>query len=61
MSAIDMTAEQFRKTLDVNVVGTFLTARQWLRGLRFWQTEHGLDPLLGNVSLIIVGSESGHW
>lgn len=59
--AIDMTAEQFRKTLDVNVVGTFLTARQWLRGLRFWQTEHGLDPLLENVSLIIVGSESGHW
>ena len=60
-SAADMSLEQFRRTVDVNVVGTFATARQWLRGLRFWREEHGLEPLLGNVSLIIVGSESGHW
>jgi NAD(P)-dependent dehydrogenase (short-subunit alcohol dehydrogenase family) len=60
-SATDMSLEQFRRTMDVNVVGTFATARQWLRGLRFWKEEHGLEPLLTNVSLIIVGSESGHW
>jgi hypothetical protein len=60
-SAADMPLEQFRRTIDVNVVGTFATARQWLRGLKFWAKEHGLSPLLPNVSLIIVGSESGHW
>jgi NAD(P)-dependent dehydrogenase (short-subunit alcohol dehydrogenase family) len=60
-SAADMPLEQFRRTIDVNVVGTFATARQWLRGLKFWAKEHGLTPLLPNVSLIIVGSESGHW
>ena len=60
-SAADMSLEQFRRTIDVNVVGTFATSRQWLRGLKFWSKEHGLTPLLPNVSLIIVGSESGHW
>ena len=60
-SAADMSLEQFRRTMDVNVVGTFATARQWMRGLKFWERERGLDPLLRNVSLILVGSESGHW
>jgi NAD(P)-dependent dehydrogenase (short-subunit alcohol dehydrogenase family) len=59
-SATDMSIEQFRRTLDVNVIGTFAVAREWLRGLR----QHKLNvdaPQLHNVSLIMIGSESGHW
>jgi NAD(P)-dependent dehydrogenase (short-subunit alcohol dehydrogenase family) len=59
-SAADMSLDQFRRTLDVNVVGTFAVSRQWLRGLRQYKEEGRQDPLK-NVSLIIVGSESGHW
>ena len=58
-SLADMSVEQFRRTIDVNVTGTFLTARQWLRGLKFSKENH--RESLRNVSLIIVGSESGHW
>lgn len=92
-----MSAEQFRRTLDVNVTGTFLTAREWLRGIKAhilesWrgegqgeaQGDEGQEQRmpaqqedvvqraemaderpdvnaigLGNVNLIIVGSESG--
>lgn len=58
----DMTAEQWRKTFQVNVEGTFLTAREWLRGVK----KHILESNVSrdgkeerNLSLIIVGSESG--
>jgi len=57
-SIADMSVDQFRKTLDVNVTGTFLTAREWVRGLR---TAKSSGIHLKNVNLIIVGSESGHW
>src|SRR4051794_9514634 len=61
-SLIDMGVDQWRRTHRINVEGTFLTARTWLRQLR----EHsaGLkegDDKMKNVSLIIVGSESGHF
>lgn len=55
-----MEVEQWRRTHKINVEGTFLTARAWLRQLR----EHAKidkDRELKNVSLIIVGSESGHF
>jgi NAD(P)-dependent dehydrogenase (short-subunit alcohol dehydrogenase family) len=55
-----MEVEQWRRTQQVNVEGTFLTARTWLRQLRdFSQT--GKQEELENVGLIIVGSESGHF
>jgi NAD(P)-dependent dehydrogenase (short-subunit alcohol dehydrogenase family) len=59
-SLADMDVEQWRRTHRINVEGTFLTARTWLRQLREYskleqQTE------LKNVGLIIVGSESGHF
>jgi NAD(P)-dependent dehydrogenase (short-subunit alcohol dehydrogenase family) len=58
-SLADMTVEQWRRTAKVNVEGTFLTARTWLRQLRALKvTGHELAKL-DNVSLIIVGSESG--
>ncbi len=53
-SIVDMTVEQWRRTHQVNVEGTFLTARTWLR-----QIKAHAKPNLKNVSLIIVGSESG--
>jgi len=52
-----MEASQFRRTLQVNVEGTFLTARTWLRQLKKYASPHTIK----NVSLIIVGSESGHY
>ena len=39
-TAADVPLEQFRKTLEVNVLGTFLTARTWLRGSREYHEEH---------------------
>ncbi len=53
-SIIDMPLEQWRRTQQVNVEGTFLTARTWLR-----QIKAHAKPDLKNVSLVIVGSESG--
>lgn len=53
-SLTEMPLEQWRRTFQVNVEGTFLTARAWLRGIK---AHAGHE--LRNVSLIIVGSESG--
>ncbi|KAI4119215.1 MAG: hypothetical protein LQ338_007310 [Usnochroma carphineum] len=54
-SIMDMPVEQWRRTMRVNVEGTFLTAKTWLRQIK------GMDPDMRNVGLIIVGSESGHF
>lgn len=54
VSLIDMSAEQWRRTFRVNVEGTFLTARTWLR-----QIKAHAKPDTRNVSLVIIGSESG--
>ena len=53
-SIVDMPVEQWRRTYQVNVEGTFLTARAWLRRIKKYA-----KPDLKNVSLVIVGSESG--
>lgn len=59
-TAADLPLEQFRRTLEVNVLGTFAIAQQWLRGLR--ERKSGpIQKKLRNVSFIIIGSESGHW
>ena len=53
-SLADMPLDQWQKTFKVNVEGTFLTARTWLREVReYAKPEHR------NVGLVIVGSESG--
>ncbi|KAI4130007.1 MAG: hypothetical protein LQ347_003539 [Umbilicaria vellea] len=54
VSLIDMAAEQWRRTFRVNVEGTFLTARTWLRQIKAHAT-----PETRNLSLVIIGSESG--
>lgn len=56
-STCDMTTEQFRRTLRINVEGTFLTSRTWLRQIK----AHAVPGVTKNVSLIMVGSESGHY
>lgn len=62
VSSINMTVEQWRRVIDVNVTGTFLTARQWLRGLEEHRNEETAEKKeLHNVSLIIIGSESGRF
>lgn len=53
-SIVDMPVEQWRRTHQVNVEGTFLTARTWLRHIL---ANARFDSK--NVSLVIVGSESG--
>lgn len=63
-SLADMSVDQWRRTHRVNVEGTFLTARMFLRQLRDHVANnlHEEDSALNkmdNVSLIIIGSESG--
>ncbi|TVY92675.1 2,5-dichloro-2,5-cyclohexadiene-1,4-diol dehydrogenase [Lachnellula willkommii] len=61
-SLADMELEQWRHTHRVNVEGTFLTARTWLRALRDYARSDKRgegEEELRNVGLIIVGSESG--
>ena len=52
----DASFGQLRKVFDINVAGTWLTAREWLRGLR--QARHSNTPMK-HPNLIIIGSESG--
>lgn len=56
-SVLDMELSQIKHTFEVNVLGTFLTSRTWLRQLK----AHGEPSTTRNASLIIVGSESGHF
>lgn len=51
---IDLPVEQFAHTHKVNVLGTFITAKTYLAQLKKYVKEDQL-----NVSLIIIGSESG--
>jgi NAD(P)-dependent dehydrogenase (short-subunit alcohol dehydrogenase family) len=53
-SLTEMPVAQWRRTMEVNVTGTFITARAWLRQLR----EHGDAGGTRNVSLVIIGSEA---
>ncbi|ORX93516.1 hypothetical protein BCR34DRAFT_580464 [Clohesyomyces aquaticus] len=61
-SFVDADFGQLKKVLDVNVAGTWLTSREWLRGLKKVR-EQGEDggKKLRNVALVIIGSESGHF
>ena len=53
-SLCDMPLEQWQRTLKTNLEGTFITAREWLRGIRRSATKDH-----HNISLIIIGSEAG--
>ncbi|KAJ9602001.1 hypothetical protein H2200_013560 [Cladophialophora chaetospira] len=53
-SLVDMPLQEWRRILNVNVDGTFLTSRAWLRDIRSYAT-----PQDRNISAIIFGSEAG--
>lgn len=55
-SLIDLPFSQWQQTFNVNVHGTFLTAREWLR-----QVRDGADQNTKNLSLVVIGSESGRF
>jgi NAD(P)-dependent dehydrogenase (short-subunit alcohol dehydrogenase family) len=55
-SLVDMPLSQWHRTMQVNVEGTFLTARTWMRQLREYAS-----PETPNVSLIIIGSEAAEF
>lgn len=52
-SLADMPLAQWQETMRVNVEGTFLTARTWLRQLKAHAT-----PSTRNLGLIVIGSEA---
>ena len=57
-----MEVDQWRRTHRINVEGTFLTVRTWLRQIRDYAAgAKEAEKRLENVSLIIVGSESGRF
>ncbi|RFN46489.1 short-chain dehydrogenase reductase sdr [Fusarium flagelliforme] len=74
-SIINMPTSQFRRTLDVNTTGTFITAKLWLQHVqklvkRSLTQTNGVnhsssstplpqDEREKNISLIIIGSEAG--
>ncbi|KAF2851921.1 NAD(P)-binding protein [Plenodomus tracheiphilus IPT5] len=49
---------QLQRVLGVNVAGTFLTAREWVRGLH---DAKATGKTMKHPNLIIIGSESGHF
>lgn len=53
-SIIDLPLKQWEQTFKVNVRGTFLTSQLWLK-----QIKKHAEEATRNVSLVIVGSESG--
>ncbi|KAF5704901.1 short-chain dehydrogenase reductase sdr [Fusarium mundagurra] len=66
---------QFRRTLDINTTGTFITAKVWLQHIEMMAKKSGAKPNCvngshsstaitpmskeRNISLIIIGSEAG--
>jgi NAD(P)-dependent dehydrogenase (short-subunit alcohol dehydrogenase family) len=50
---------QLQRVLDVNVKGTWLTARAWFQGLQ--KAKQDDVDALQHPNLIIIGSESGHF
>ena len=60
-SLVDMDVEQWRRTHRINVEGTFLTSRTWLRALRDVMASGNAErKRLHNVSLIIVEIGRAH-
>ncbi|EXJ61083.1 hypothetical protein A1O7_05236 [Cladophialophora yegresii CBS 114405] len=53
-SLVDMPLKEWQRILNVNLTGTFLTCRAWLRGIKSHATSQSR-----NISAIIFGSEAG--
>lgn len=55
-SLLEMPFAQWQETFRTNVHGTFLTVQHWMR-----QVQQRATPETRNLSLVIIGSESGHF
>lgn len=55
-SLADMPLQDWQRIMQVNVDGTFLTCRAWLRGIRGFATPH-----TKNISAVVFGSEAGRF
>ncbi|EXJ93326.1 hypothetical protein A1O1_01718 [Capronia coronata CBS 617.96] len=53
-SLADMSLHDWQRIMQVNVDGTFLTCRAWLRGIREFATTN-----TKNISAVVFGSEAG--
>lgn len=60
-SLADMEPTTWQRVFDVNINGTFNTWRSWLRSIRRAVTTAEQASQIRNVSLIIMGSESGRF
>lgn len=60
-SLADMDPRTWQRVFDVNVHGTFLTCQRWLRSVRNAASDPVKADRLKNVSLVIMGSESGRF
>ncbi|KAK4958708.1 hypothetical protein LTR66_013104 [Elasticomyces elasticus] len=60
-SLCDMDPATWQRVLNVNVGGTFTTSQLWLRGIREAAASPQQAAALKNTSLIIIGSEAGHF
>lgn len=56
LSLVDMPLADWKRIMNVNVDGTFLTCRAWLRGLRQHAT-----PETRNLAAVVFGSEAGRF
>ena len=56
-SLADMSLNEWKKVMNVNVDGTFLTCRAWLRGIRAYAKAGNTR----NVAAVILGSEAGRF
>ncbi|KAJ1305481.1 hypothetical protein OPQ81_000488 [Rhizoctonia solani] len=56
---VDIDISQWNQCLSVNLTGSFLVARQFLRHLRTPRTGYGPD--LSKVAIVIIGSTSGEF
>ncbi|CEL54764.1 3-oxoacyl-[acyl-carrier-protein] reductase FabG OS=Vibrio cholerae serotype O1 (strain ATCC 39315 / El Tor Inaba N16961) GN=fabG PE=1 SV=2 [Rhizoctonia solani AG-1 IB] len=56
---VDMEPSQWTQTISVNLFGTLLVAREFLRNLR--SPRKGYEPDLSKVSMIVMGSTCGEF
>ena len=60
-SLADMDPKTWQRVFDVNINGTFMTCQRWLRSIRNAASDPQTASQLRNVSLVIMGSESGRF
>ena len=60
-SLADMDPKTWQRVFDVNINGTFMTCQRWLRSVRNAASDPHKASRLRNVSLVIMGSESGRF